>query len=166
LIHPRLVDRVERSLRKRLNGDVRAHLDRYAARAQSEEEFVNAAGRLLLDAKVRQHWLASWATRIHHESSDTSPLPLDEAPPATNGAADAAGLSDSLTGARPGWIDETDWHQLREAFTQELGPVAPALMDDEAGQAQSPSQLRERLFGRLETDEQRANFLRNTRPTT
>jgi hypothetical protein len=161
LIHPRLVDRVERSLRKRLNTDIRAHLERYAARAQSEEDFVNAAGRLLLDMKVRQQWLASWASRIHHESSDTSPAPLDEPPrePSSNG------LSDSLTGARPDWIEETDWQQLRDAFTQELGPVAPVWMDDEAAHVQSPSQLRERLFGRLETDEQRANFLRNTRPT-
>ena len=161
MIHPRLIDRVERSLRKRLHGDVRSHLDRYAARAQSDEDFVNAAGRLLLDPKVRAHWLASWATRIHQEQNDTSPVPLDEPTRPVNGAAAEALVDGS---GRPAWIDESDWQQLREAFTRELGPMAALVMDDEAAQAGSTAQLRERLFGRLENDEQRANFLRNTRP--
>jgi hypothetical protein len=77
VINARLVDRVERSLRKRLKTDVRPHLVRYAARATNEEEFVQSAGRLLADAQKRQLWIASWMPRIHTETNDTTPVPLD-----------------------------------------------------------------------------------------
>ncbi len=162
MINSRLIDRVERSLRKRLNIDVRAHLVRYAARAQSEEEFVNAAGRLLLDPRQRQHWLASWAPRIHTETSDTSPAPLDD-PLAIDDHLDGEGGLPTMPGFSPTYMSESELRVLREALAHELGPIASVLVDDEAALSHSASQLRDRLHAHLETDEQRTRFLRNTR---
>ncbi|MBC7955672.1 MAG: hypothetical protein H7Y33_07380, partial [Cytophagales bacterium] len=46
-----LVARVERSLRKRLNTNVKPHLLRCAAHARNEDEFMASAARLLLELK-------------------------------------------------------------------------------------------------------------------
>ena len=77
LISPRLLIRVERSLRRRLNTDVMPHLLRCATHAHTEDEFMAAAARLLVDAQQRQRWLATWATRRHVDGGDTTPVDLD-----------------------------------------------------------------------------------------
>lgn len=148
LINPRLFARVERSLRKRLNTNVKPHLTRCAAHAKSEDEFMASAGRLLLNLQERQEWLASWATRRHNESQDTTPAELDTTTPAS--------LDAPLQ--RTFRITPAQRDRLREALAHELGPIANLLVDNEAERAESVAELLQRLEGHLETEEQRARF--------
>lgn len=147
-INPRLFARVERSLRKRLNTNVKPHLTRAAAHAKSEDDFMAAAGRLLLNQQERQEWLASWATRRHNESQDTTPAELDTTTPA------------ALDGPvkRTFRISPAQRDRLRAALAQELGPIAQLLVDNESERADSVAELLQRLEGHLETEEQRTRF--------
>lgn len=155
LINPRLFDRVERSLRKRLSTNVKPHLTRCAARAQSEDEFMAAAARMLVNAQERQAWLASWATRRHNESQDTTPAELDTTTPAA--------LDAPLR--RTFRITPTQRERLRDALAHELGPIGELLLDREAARAESVIELLDRLEAHLETDAQRARFRHATLST-
>lgn len=148
LINPRLVARVERSLRKRLNTNVKPHLLRCAAHARTEDEFMASAARLLLNMQERQEWLASWATRRHSEADDTTPAALDTTTP--------AGLDAPLQ--RSFRITPAQRDRLREALAHELGPIADLLLDNESQRADSVSELLTRLESHLETEEQRLRF--------
>jgi hypothetical protein len=95
LLSSRFIARVEQSLRKRINTDVRNHLIRVATHTQSEHEFVAGAARLLLNQTERERWLALWEERIrlrmqarhgshrasHHHTSglDETVMPSDHA---------------------------------------------------------------------------------------
>jgi len=148
LINPRLIARVERSLHKRLNTNVKPHLLRCAAHARNEDEFMASAARLLLNMQERQEWLASWATRRHSEADDTTPAALDTTTP--------AGLDAPLQ--RSFRITPAQRDRLREALAHELGPIADLLLDNESRRADSVSELLTRLESHLETEEQRARF--------
>lgn len=152
LIHPRLFARVERSLRKRLNTNVKPHLTRCAAHAKSEDEFMAAAARMLINPQERQEWLASWATRRHNESHDTTPADLDTTTPA---ALDAP-LQRTFR------ITPAQRDRLREALAHELGPIADLLLDNECKRAESVGELVQRLEAHLEGEEQRARFRQAT----
>jgi hypothetical protein len=153
LINSRLFARVERSLRKRLNTNVKPHLTRCATHAKSEDEFMAAAARMLLNLQERQEWLASWATaRRHNESADTTPAELDTTTPAT--------LDAPLT--RTFRITQAQRDRVREALAHELGPIADLLLDNEAGRSASVVELLNRLEAHLENDEQRARFRHST----
>jgi hypothetical protein len=155
LINPRLLARVERSLRKRLNTNVKPHLARAAAHARSEDEFMASAARLLLNMQERQEWLASWATRRHAEHQDTTPAELDTTTPA---ALDAP-LQRSFR------ITPAQRDRVREALAHELGPIADLLLENESRRAESVSELLERLEAHLEGEEQRARFRQSTLST-
>jgi hypothetical protein len=148
LINPRLIARVERSLRKRLNTNVKPHLLRCAAHARSEDEFMASAARLLLNMQERHEWLASWATRRHSEADDTTPAALDTTTP--------AGLDAPLQ--RSFRITPAQRDRLREALAHELGPIADLLLDNESQRADSVAELLARLESHLENEEQRARF--------
>ncbi|HET7791954.1 MAG TPA: hypothetical protein VFL64_01105 [Rhizobacter sp.] len=148
LINPRLFARVERSLRKRLNTNVKPHLTRCAAHARSEDEFMAAAARMLINPQQRQEWLASWATRRHSEAHDTTPAELDTTTPA---ALDAP-LQRSFR------ITPAQRERVREALAHELGPIADLLLENESQRAESVSELLERLESHLDGDEQRTRF--------
>lgn len=149
LINPRLVARVERSLRKRLNTNVKPHLQRCAAHARSEDEFMASAARLLINVQERQAWLASWATRRRQdEAHDTTPAALDTTTP---GMLDAP-LQRSFR------MTTAQRDRLREALANELGPIAELLLDNESQRADTVRELLERLESHLEGEEQRARF--------
>lgn len=148
LINPRLVARVERSLRKRLNTNVKPHLLRCAAHARSEDEFMASAARLLLNVQERQEWLASWATRRHNDALDTTPAALDTTTPGT--------LDAPLV--RSFRMTPAQRDRLREALAHELGPIADLLLDNESQRVDTVSELLARLESHLEGDEQRARF--------
>jgi hypothetical protein len=152
LINPRLLARVERSLRKRLNTNVQPHLLRCAAHARSEDEFMASAARLLLNVQERQEWLASWATRRKTEADDTTPGELDTTLPA---ALDAP-LQRSFR------ISPAQRDRLRDALAHELGPIADLLLENESQRADSVDELLKRLEAHLEGDEQRARFRHST----
>ncbi|MET0334020.1 MAG: hypothetical protein ABW190_07090 [Rhizobacter sp.] len=153
LINPRLFARVERSLRKRLNVNVKPHLTRCAAHAKSEDDFMAAAARLLLNQQERQEWLASWASRRNVEGQDTTPAELDSTMP---GTLDAAPLQRTFR------ITPAQRDRVREALAHELGPIADLLLNNEAERADSVAELLQRLEGHLESEEQRARFRHST----
>lgn len=148
LINPRLFARVERSLRKRLNTNVKPHLTRCAAHAKSEDDFMAAAGRMLINPQERQEWLASWATRRHHENLDTTPAELDTTTPAV--------LDMPLQ--RTFRITPSQRDRLREGLARELGPIAELLLENETRRADSVAELLQGLESHLESEEQRARF--------
>jgi hypothetical protein len=152
LINPRLFARVERSLRKRLNTNVKPHLLRCAAHARNEDEFMASAARLLLNMQERQEWLASWATRRHIESHDTTPAELDTTMP--------GGLDAPLQ--RSFRITPAQRDRLREALANELGPIADLLLENESQRAESVSELLDRLESHIDGAEQRARFRQST----
>jgi hypothetical protein len=152
LIHPRLFARVERSLRKRLNTNVMPHLKRCAAHAKSEDEFMAAAGRMLVNPQERQEWLASWASRRHNEGQDTTPAELDTTTP---------GVLDAPL-QRTFRITPAQRERVRDALAHELGPIADLLLNNEAQRADSVTDLLQRLESHLESDEQRARFRQST----
>ena len=151
LINPRLLARVERSLSKRLNTNVKPHLLRCAAHARSEDEFMASAARLLLNMPERQQWLASWATRRQADGADTSPADLDTSPTPLD-----APLQRSFR------ISQAQRGRLREALAHELGPIAELLIENESQRADSVSELLTRLESHLEGEEQRARFRHST----
>ena len=154
LITPRLLARVERSLRKRLNTDVKPHLARYAAHARSEDQFMASAARLLLDAHERQEWLAGWVTRRQVEDGDTGPAELDSTVPAA--------LDSSLK--RILHLSPEQGDRLRSALANELGPIADLLIENETLQSDSVAELVGRLEAHLDDDEQRTRFRSAARP--
>jgi len=154
LINPRLVARVERSLRKRLNTDVKPHLLRCAAHARSEDEFMASAARLLFNPQERQQWLATWATRRQVEGSDTTPAELDTTPTALD-----APLQRSFR------LTPAQRDRVRDALAHEMGPIADLLMDNETQRVGSVSELLERLESHLESEVQRSRFRQATQPS-
>lgn len=148
LINPRLLARVERSLRKRLDTNVKPHLLRCAAHARSEDEFMASAARLILNVPERQRWLASWATRRHVDGGDTAPAELDSTSPAP--------LDMPLL--RTFRITPAQRDRLRDALANELGPIADLLIDNETQRADSVTELMQHLEAHLETAEQRTRF--------
>lgn len=152
IVPPRLFARVERSLRKRLNTNVKPHLTRCAAHAKSEDEFMAAAARMLINPQERQEWLASWAHRRHNENHDTTPAELDTTTPGSLGAP----LQRTFR------ITSGQRDRLRDALAHELGPIAPLLLENEEQRAESVPELLQRLEAHLESDEQRARFRQAT----
>ncbi len=150
-INPRLLARVERSLRKRLNTDVKPHLLRCAAHAHSEDEFMASAARLLFNMQERQEWLASWATRRQVDGSDTAPADLDTTPTPLD-----APLQRSFR------ISQAQRDRLREALARELGPIADLLLANESQRADSVGELLTLLESHLEGEAQRARFRHST----
>jgi hypothetical protein len=69
LLSPNLLAQVERSLRKRINFDVHSHLTRAAARVRTEQDFIAAAGRLLLNPRERESWILLWTARIQQRAA-------------------------------------------------------------------------------------------------
>jgi len=151
LINPRLVTRVERSLRRRLNSDVRPHIARCAAHARTDDEFMTAAARLLVDVEERQAWLASWSTRHVVEGGETMPADLDGLPPTAPAPLDTAGFVSFR-------LSTTQRDRLRDALANELGPIADILIGKEAQRADSVADLLQRLETHLGSGEQRARF--------
>jgi hypothetical protein len=78
LLSPSLLAQVERSLRKRINYDVHSHLVRAAARVRTEQDFIAAAGRLLLNPKERESWILVWTARIQHRAAVLKNTPAHE----------------------------------------------------------------------------------------
>jgi hypothetical protein len=78
LLSPSLLAQVERSLRKRINFDVHSHLIRAAARVRTEQDFIAAAGRLLLNPKERESWILVWTARIQHRAAVLKNTPAHE----------------------------------------------------------------------------------------
>lgn len=150
-INPRLVSRVGRSLRKRLNTNVKPHLLRCAAHARTEDEFMASAARLLFNPQERQQWLAIWATRRQVEGGDTTPADLETIPAALDAPMQ-----------RRFHITPAQRDHLRDALAHELGPIAELLIDNESQRSASVIELLERLESYLENDEQRARFRRAT----
>jgi hypothetical protein len=152
LINTRLFARVERSLRRRLNTNVKPHLMRAAVHARNEDEFMAAAARLLLNMQERQEWLASWAARRHSEAHDTTPAELDTTTPAT--------LDTPLQ--RNFGITPTQHDRLREALAHELGPIADLLLENESQRSDSVGELLNRLESHITGETQRARFRDST----
>lgn len=155
LIHSRLFARVERSLRKRLNTNVMPHLTRCAAHAKSEDDFMAAAARMLINQQERQEWLASWASRRNLEGQDTTPAELDSTMPGTLDA----------PMKRTFRITPLQRDRVRDALAHELGPIADLLLNNEADRADSVAELLQRLESHLESEEQRARFRHATLST-
>ena len=148
LISPRLLARVERSLRKRLNTDVAPHLARYATQARSEDQFMAAASRLLLDAHERQEWLSGWVTAQHVDGGETAPAELDSTVPAV--------LDEPVQ--RSFHMSPEQGDRLRGALANELGPIADLLLENEMARSDSVAELLSRLEAHLDDDEQRTRF--------
>lgn len=151
LIHPRLLARVERSLRKRLHVDVAPHLRRFAAQARSEDDFMAAAARLLVDPREREAWLASWAVRPG-SGDDSSPVPLDSAPAPLDARASPP------TRQRTFRISPAQLDRVRDALAHEVGPIATVLIDTEAARSESAGELLARLQAHLDGEAQRQRF--------
>ena len=141
-----------RSLRRRLNTDVTPHLQRFANHARSEDEFMAAAARLLLNMQERQLWLSSWATRRHVDGGDTSPAELEgvAAVPAAAAAPTAVQRAFNIAPA----VRE----RVRQALANEVGPIADLLLDNESHRVDSMGELLSRLELHLDGAEQRARF--------
>jgi hypothetical protein len=156
-ISPRLLTRVERSLKKRLNTEVHPHLVRFASLARSEEEFLHAAARLLINARERDAWLAAWATKVGDDDElESAPMPLDSTSPApldTNPAPLAP---------RHFRITPAQLARVREALAHELGPIATLLIDTEAARSESAGELLARLQSHLDDEVQRTRFVNST----
>lgn len=157
LIHPRLLARVERSLRKRLSVDVAPHLRRFAAQARTEDDFMTAAARLIASPREREEWLASWATRSLDLDAPSAAMPLDTTTP---GSLDS--LPQPLPKSRSFRISPAQLDRLREALAHELGPIASLLVETEAARSESAGELLARLQSHLDDEAQRARFVNST----
>ena len=158
LLHPRLIARVERSLKKRLNTDVRPHLLRFAALARSEDEFLAAAARLLINQREREEWLAAWASRAQSDdSAETAPMALDTTSPAPLDMAPTPPPT-----SRSFRITPAQLTRVREALAHELGPIASVLIDTEAARSESAGELLARLQAHLDDEVQRTRFVNST----
>lgn len=144
-------------MRKRLDSDIRPHLLRCAAHAEGVDAFMAAAARLLVDAREREHWLASWSPRRRHRDpeADETAAPDITAP----GELD---LNLNLTSAShtPGLqVKPYQLERLRKALAFEVGPVAKLLIETESQQSTSMAELLTRLQTHLEDQLQRQRFL-------
>ena len=157
-IHPRLLARVERSLRKRLNVDIGPHLQRFAAQARTEDDFMAAAARLLVNPREREEWLASWATR-RLPGDDTTPMGLDSAPAPLDAPATGPG---ALVTQRSFRISPAQLTRIREALAHEVGPIAALLIETESARSESAGELLARLQAHLDDDDQRNRFVAAT----
>lgn len=153
-IHPRLLARVERSLRKRLNVDIGPHLQRFAAQAKSEDDFMAAAARLLVSPREREEWLASWAVR-RLPGDDTGPMGLDSAPAPLDAPPSGPG---ALVTQRSFRISPAQLVRIREALAHEVGPIASLLIETESARSESAGELLARLQAHLDDEEQRRRF--------
>lgn len=158
LIPPRLLVRVERSLRKRLHVDIAPHLKRFAAQARSEDEFMTAAARLLVNPREREEWLASWATRRLF-ADDSAPMPLDSGPAPLDGPPGIGAVQRSFR------IHPAQLARIRDALAHEVGPIAAVLVDTEAARSESAGELLARLQTHLDDDGQRRRFAAATQAT-
>lgn len=129
--------------------NVEPHLQRCAAHARSEDEFMAAAARLLLNVRERQQWLATWATRRQVEGgTDTSPVELDSTVP---------GAFDVLP--PHGWhLSPAQRAHLSDALVRELGPTGARLLASESQHSASVGELLARLNSHLDGEAQRARF--------
>ncbi|MET0351915.1 MAG: hypothetical protein ABW067_19110 [Rhizobacter sp.] len=157
-IHPRLLARVERSLRKRLNVDIGPHLQRFAAQARTEDDFMTAAARLLVNPREREEWLASWATR-RLPGDDTAPMGLDSTPAPLDAPATGPG---ALVKQRSFRISPAQLTRIREALAHEVGPIAALLIETESARSESAGELLARLQAHLDDDDQRNRFVAAT----
>jgi hypothetical protein len=148
-----LVDRVERSLRRRLNSDVRPHLLRYAARADNVDSFMSSAARLIVDSHERETWLASWTPSRRRRNPGSEPEHDNNAPDSTSPAPfdvlPAPGLR----------LDDSTVEQVVQSLAFEIGPMARKVVETELKQSHSVSELLYRLQGHLEDDERRRRFV-------
>jgi hypothetical protein len=156
-----LVNRVERSLRKRLSGDIRPHLLRCAAHAEDIDSFMAAAARLLADAKEREHWLASWSRQRRCRTPEADAMSPDVTGP---GGLDL--LLDDLDRQPPGFhVKPHQFERLRAALAAEIGPVAKTLIESESQHSASMAELLSRLQIHLQDDFQRKRFLNSVTST-
>jgi hypothetical protein len=147
-----LVDRVERSLRRRLNTDVRPHLLRYAARADSIDAFMASAARLIVDTHDREHWLAGWTPARRNRHPEAEPESESSGPDST-GPAPLDAIPSTLD------IGEPATEQLVQALAFEIGPMAKRVVETEVRQSHSVSELLYRLQAHLEEDVGRRRFI-------
>ena len=160
LLPPRLLARVERSLRKRISADVHPHLLRCADHAHSPEDFVVSAARLLLNPAERAQWLASWRRRLQQAAeaqeaegpTASAPAPLDTTSPAALGEAVQRSFH----------ITPQQLAAIEEALVQELGPSGSLLVDREARHSESTDELLDRLQQHLPDDHGRARFVNSS----
>jgi hypothetical protein len=101
-LSPRLLTRVDRSLKKRLNVDVHSHLVRMAAHAHTEQDFIMAASRLLLNPREREVWITVWMARLAARLAATESEHLDDAQDTTG-----AGALDTSFNARNSDFDSS-----------------------------------------------------------
>jgi hypothetical protein len=157
LLSPRLVTRVEQSLRKRINIDIHGHLLRVAAHASDEHEFITAAARLLLNPRERELWLTIWNTRIQSRMADRQSLQNTTSP----GLLDTTYTSNTDLDTpleRHFPIAPDQLEEIRSAFVTALGPSASELVDNEAKTASSTSELLDRLQTHLHEDFKKERF--------
>lgn len=160
-ISDRLLARVERSLRKRLSTDARPHLERFAAVARTDEEFLAAAARLLASPREREAWLASWLMR-RPDADDTAPAPLDALGPPAAAPPDARHSAPAPLAQQSFRISPAQLDRVREALAHEVGPIATLLVATEAARSASAGELLARLQTHLDSEAQRTRFVQAT----
>ena len=162
LISPRFLARVERSLLKRMSGDIRPHLQRFAAHAHSKREFITSAARLLVNPRERERWLASWEERLR--AREAAAARADAAQPGT------VPLDLDLDSTMPAPFDlspqrgfqlsPAQRQRLYEALAREIGPgSASGLLDSEIQRSETAGELLARLQIHLDSDSQRLRFV-------
>jgi hypothetical protein len=162
LLPPRLLARVERSLRKRIHTDIHPHLVRCAAHAHSEEAFMASAARLLADPREREQWLASWQRRAPAAPAlaDGPPPSADPAPAPPLDTTSLAALDAPVQ--RSFQLPASQVGAIREALVRELGPMGGLLVDSESRQSASAEELLSRLQRHLPDAHRRARFVVNS----
>ncbi|MEY4563455.1 MAG: hypothetical protein RLZZ618_2732 [Pseudomonadota bacterium] len=163
LISQRFLARVERSLLKRLNGDIHPHLVRFAAHAHSKEEFMASAARLLVNPREREQWLASWVTRLRAvpPDADSATAPLDTSPAPLDLDLDTTmPVMIDTPAARAPRISDAQLVRVHVALSVELGsPAALRVMEAELPYCESTTALLARLQTHLQSDSQRLRFV-------
>ncbi len=166
LISPRFLARVERSLLKRMSGDIRPHLQRFAAHAHSKQEFITSAARLLVNLRERERWLACWEERLRARETALAAARADAAPP----CAVPLDLDIDLDSTMPApfelpsprgfQLSPTQRQRLYEALAREIGPgSASGLLDSEMRRSETAGELLARLQIHLDSDSQRLRFV-------
>jgi hypothetical protein len=158
LLSPRLVARVERSLRKRINIDIHGHLVRAAAHASDEYEFITAAARLLLNPRERELWLLTWNARIQSRMADRQAQSTTTTSPGSLDTTYTSNVDLDTPIERYFPIAPDQLEEIRSAFVTALGPSASELVDNEAKTASSTSELLDRLQTHLHEDFKKERF--------
>jgi hypothetical protein len=107
-LSPRLLSRVDLSLKKRLNVDAHSHLVRIAAHAHSEQDFIQSASRLLLNPREREAWVAVWMARLAAKLASGNAQHVQDDAVDTTGA----GELDTSYSNRGADLDSTIEHSL------------------------------------------------------